>query len=473
MLFFQRARLPETPVPVKAQIANATPLSDPVPILPWISHPVPAIRGVVSAPADKSCSHRAAIFAGLARGTSEIHGLLDGEDVLRTVDAMQALGAVTQQLGRGHWRIEGVGARGLRSPASRMDFGNSGTGSRLLMGAMAAFEIEAELTGDESLCARPMNRVLVPLRQMGLRDTADEGGRLPFSIRGSAELSAIDYTTPVASAQVKSAVLLAGLNAHGTTVLREARATRDHTERMLRGFGASVSATSEPDGGRVISIAGGQRLVAQETSIPGDPSSAAFLAAAAMISPDGDVMIENVISNSTRDGVFDAWSMMGIPLGAEEAHEAAGERQVNLQVSSPSSIAGCDMPERLVPAMIDEFPILAVVAAFADGTTTVTGAEELRVKETDRIAAIVAMLQANGVEAEERPDGFMVEGCNGPPPGGGLVESRHDHRIAMSALVMGTASQQPVSVDDISMIATSYPDFLDHMAGLGADIRRS
>ena len=425
----------------------------------------------MAAPADKSCSHRAAIFAGLAVGTSEIHGLLEGRDVLGTINAMQALGAKAGRLGPGHWRIEGAGKAGLRSPSEAIDFGNSGTGSRLMMGVMAGYDIEAEITGDESLRARPMNRVLVPLRQMGLSDTAGEQGRLPFTIRGSAQLSAIDYELPVASAQVKSAILLAGLNAHGVTEVHEPRVTRDHTERMLRGFGAVVNSAPGEAGARHVSIAGGQTLAAQEASIPGDPSSAAFLAAAALISPDGDVMIENVMSNSTRDGIFDAWSLMGIPLGAEESVEAAGERQINLQVSSPDVIRGQAVPERLVPAMIDEFPVLAVVAAFADGVTEVTGAAELRVKESDRIAAIVAMLRANGVTAEERPDGFIVEGCGGPPPGGGLVETRHDHRIAMSALVMGTAAQAPVSVDDVSMIATSYPEFLDHMAMLGADIR--
>lgn len=439
----------------------------------WTSHPVAAIRGIVAAPPDKSCSHRAAILAGLAGGTSEIHRLLEGDDVLRTVEAMRALGARADRLSPGHWQIEGVGEQGLKAPSDPLDFGNSGTGSRLVMGALAGFAIEAQFTGDASLCARPMNRILEPLRQMGIRDTADASGRLPFSIRGSGELSAISYALPVASAQVKSAVLLAGLHGDGVAQVTEPRPTRDHTERMLRGFGVEVCAAPGEGAGRNVSLAGGQRLLAQDTSIPGDPSSAAFLAAAAIISPHGDVMIENVMSNSTRHGVFEAWSRMAIPIGAEETFEAAGERQVNLQVATPPAIRGSDIPERLVAAMIDEFPILAVVAAFAEGITQVSGAEELRVKETDRIAAIVAMLRANGVNAEERPDGFVVEGCAGPPPGGGLVETRHDHRIAMSALVLGTAAQAAVSVDDISMIATSYPDFREHMALLGADIRQT
>ncbi|NBC19922.1 MAG: 3-phosphoshikimate 1-carboxyvinyltransferase [Alphaproteobacteria bacterium] len=437
----------------------------------WTSYPVPALRGIVAAPPDKSCSHRAVILAGLATGTSEIHRLLEGEDVLRTVDAMRALGAGIEPSGPGHWKITGVGPRGLSSPERALDFGNSGTGSRLVMGALAGFPVTARLVGDESLTARPMNRILSPLRRMGLTDTAREDGRLPFTITGRARLRAISYEPPVASAQVKSAVLLAGLNAEGVTEVCEARATRDHTERMLRGFGVGVNTSSFGDTGRRIGLAGGQSPGALGTSIPGDPSSAAFLAGAALISPDGEVLVENVMSNSTRDGIFDALTLMGAALGAEEAFEASGERQINLLVSTSSGLRGREIPERLVPAMIDEFPILAVVAAFADGVTEVRGAGELRVKETDRIGAIVDMLRANGVSAEERPNGFVIEGCAGPPPGGGRVETRHDHRIAMSALVMGTASQNPVSVDDISMIATSYPDFMDHMSRLGADIR--
>jgi len=436
----------------------------------WTSHPVETIEGRVRAPGDKSCSHRALIFAALVEGTSEITGLLEGDDVLRTGAAMAALGADVRQPGPGHWRVTGVGRAGLQS-AGTLDFGNSGTGSRLVMGVVAGAGVGATFTGDESLRKRPMNRILKPLREMGLMDDAGEDGLLPFSFEACHGLRAIDYTPPVASAQVKSAVLLAGLNAVGTTIVREAKATRDHTERMLRGFGAKVDVKTEPGGARLISLEGGQVLQAIETSIPGDPSSAAFLAAAALISPAGNVLIEEVMSNSTRDGFFDVLGNLGARLGAEEAGAAAGERMIDIQVSSTERLTGADVPERLVPAMIDEFPILAVVAAFAHGVTRVTGAEELRVKESDRIDAIIDMLRANGVACEAAPDGFTVEGCGGPPPGGGTVETRHDHRIAMSALVMGTAAQAPVSVDDVSMIATSYPDFLDHMASLGADIR--
>ncbi|WP_272982475.1 3-phosphoshikimate 1-carboxyvinyltransferase [Hyphomonas sp.] len=282
-------------------------------------------------------------------------------------------------------------------------------------------------------------------------------------------LKAITYVPPVASAQVKSAVLLAGLNADGTTIVEEARQTRDHTERMLRGFGVTVGTERLGAEGVRVSLEGGQKLTAIDAAIPGDPSSAAFLVAAGILSPQGDVMVEGIMSNSTRSGFYDVVNLMGAHLGAEEMGDAAGERLINVHAGS-AQLSGKPVPERLVPSMIDEFPILGVLAAFAEGETVVTGAEELRVKESDRIGAVVAMLRANGVDAEERPDGFAVQGCGGPPPGGGLVETRHDHRIAMSALVMGTASQNPVSVDDISMIATSYPDFLSHMAELGADI---
>jgi len=439
--------------------------------LSCISHPVQAIRGALPAPGDKSCSHRALILAGIAQGESEISGLVDGEDVLRTGDAMAALGAVMHHDGPGQWRVEGVGEQGLGAPDRPLDFGNSGTGSRLVMGLLAGYGVRAALTGDESLCRRPMNRVLAPLREMGLRDTAEPDGCLPFTIEGSARARAIDYAPAQASAQVKSAILLAGLNAAGTTRVREARPTRDHTERMLRAFGARLDTQRLPDGTAVVSVEGGQRLRARDISIPGDPSSAAFLAAAAMISPGGDVLIERVMSNETRDGFFSLAQRMGVVIGAEETGEAAGERLIDLQVGHGGPVSGLHVPEALVPAMIDEFPILAVLAAFARGETRVTGAGELRVKETDRIRAVVDMLRVNGVDAEAHEDGFTVQGCGGPPPGGGHVETRHDHRIAMSALVMGSGARAPVRVDDISMIATSYPGFLADMAALGADIR--
>jgi len=436
----------------------------------WTSHPVKSIQGRVRAPGDKSCSHRAFILGGMAGGVTRVTGMLEGDDVLRTGQAVQALGAKVTQTGPGEWTIEGVGERGFSRPYVPLDFGNSGTGSRLMMGAMGGYDLKAEITGDASLSARPMNRILAPLRDMGVRDTAGPDGQLPFTLYGKRGLNAITYTPPHASAQVKSAILLAGLNADGVTEVLEKRATRDHTERMLRGFGARVDVERTASGGRNVSLRGGQRLSGIETAIPGDPSSAAFLAAAALISGKARAEVTGVMSNEARSGVYDAFTMMGAEIGADSVGEAAGERMIDLSVES-GGLKGIAVPPALVPAMIDEFPILAVVAAFADGETVVTGAEELRVKETDRITATVDMLRVNGVEVEERPDGFIIQGCDGPPPGGGLVETRHDHRIAMSALVMGTAAQAPVSVDDVSMIDTSYPAFMSDMAALGADIR--
>lgn len=438
----------------------------------WTSFPVARFQGAIRAPGDKSCSHRALMLAGIAKGTSEVTGLLEGEDVLNTARAMQALGAETERTGPQSWRITGVGASGLRSPSSALDFGNSGTGSRLMMGLMAGYELTADLIGDESLSGRPMGRVIDPLKLMGAEFLPEGRSQLPLTLQGKANLKAISYAPKQASAQIKSCILLAGLNAGGDTEVTEKRATRDHTERMLRSFGAEVSVRAGTGTENIVSVRGGQQLEAVETSIPGDPSSAAFLIAGAIISPAGGVVVEHVMSNETRDGFFQAASRMGAGLGAEEIGDGAGERLVDLQAAT-SALKGCDIPETLVASMIDEFPILAVLAAFAKGETRVTGADELRVKESDRISAIVAMLRVNGVEVEEHEDGFTVMGCDGPPPGGGLVETRHDHRIAMSALVMGTASQKPVSIDNAAMIATSYPDFMDHMRELGADIRES
>ncbi|MEE2878168.1 MAG: 3-phosphoshikimate 1-carboxyvinyltransferase [Pseudomonadota bacterium] len=438
----------------------------------WTSYPVPRFQGSIRAPGDKSCSHRALMFASLADGRSEISGLLEGEDVINTALAMAALGATVEQTGPGRWAIIGVGEAGLRSPAGAIDFGNSGTGSRLMMGLMSGYPITAKIVGDESLSRRPMNRVINPLERMGAKFEHDGRGMLPITLTGTDALQPIEFEPEQASAQVKSCVLLAGLNAQGTTTVTESRPTRDHTEKMLKGFGVRLS--TRPAGGRrqSVSIEGGQMLHSVDTVIPGDPSSAAFLIAGALISPSGGVVVESVMSNETRDGFFQAAAMMGADIGAEEMGDAAGERLIDLQGAS-AGLKGRSIPENLVASMIDEFPILSVLAAFAEGETIVTGAEELRVKESDRIAAVVAMLRVNGVEVEERADGFVVQGCGGPPPGGGLVETHHDHRIAMSALVMGTASQKPVSIDDAAMIATSYPDFMSHMAELGADIRKS
>lgn len=436
----------------------------------WTSHPVKQITGTLRAPGDKSCSHRALILGGLAKGTSEISGLLEGEDVLNTGRVMAALGADVERVGEGAWRVTGVGERGLQTPNVDLDFGNSGTGSRLMLGVVAGYPVEARFIGDESLSGRPMGRVLDPLTEMGIQYEASEGKTLPLKLTGRSDLSAISYQPPHASAQVKSCILLAGLNAQGETQVREPRITRDHSERMLRGFGAEVN-TQRDGAANVVSIQGGQSLFAQETIVPGDPSSAAFLAAAAMISPRGGVVVEGMMSNETRDGFYRAAALMGAHVGAEDVGTAAGERLIDMSFES-AELKGAEIPVDLVPSMIDEFPILAVLAAFATGTTVVKGAAELRVKESDRIKAVVEMLRVNGVEVEETEDGFIVQGCAGAVPGGGLVETHHDHRIAMSALIMGTASQNPVSIDDAAMIATSYPEFMAHMKSLGADLRK-
>ena len=436
----------------------------------WTSQPVNEIAGTLRAPGDKSCSHRALILSGLAAGTSEISGLLEGEDVLNTGRVMAALGATVERTGEGAWRVEGVGENGLRTPNVDLDFGNSGTGSRLMLGVVAGYPVSARFIGDASLSGRPMGRVLDPLAKMGVGFEARAGKTLPLTLTGRANLTAITYQPPHASAQIKSCILLAGLNAQGETTVRESRITRDHSERMLRGFGAEVISRRE-DAANIVSIVGGQKLYARETVVPGDPSSGAFLAAAAMISPRGGVVVENLMSNETRDGFYRAAALMGAHVGAEDVGDAAGERLIDMSFES-ADLKGTDIPVDLVPSMIDEFPILAVLAAHATGTTVVKGAAELRVKESDRIKAVVNMLRVNGVTVEETEDGFIVQGCDGAVPGGGVVETHHDHRIAMSALVMGTAALKPISIDDASMIDTSYPDFMTHMTTLGADLRK-
>jgi 3-phosphoshikimate 1-carboxyvinyltransferase len=429
--------------------------------------------GSVRAPGDKSCSHRALMMAAIARGESAITGLLEGEDVINTAKAVKALGASVTRTGPGEWTVDGVGARGFSSPAGDLDFGNSGTGARLMMGVVAGHDVTARFVGDASLSARPMERVLKPLREMGLRAETAPGGRLPAVLTGG-RLKAIRYAPPEASAQVKSAIMMAGLRAEGVTVVEEKEATRDHTERMLRAFGVEVGVEARAHGGPVVSVRGGQALNAvARASVAGDPSSAAFAVAMALVAEDGGASVTGMLDNRTRTGFLDAARAMGADVRAEEDGQATGEDTVRV-IAAPSRLKGIDLDPALVPSMIDELPVFAVLAAFADGKTRVTGAAELRVKESDRIKAICAMLAANGVGVEELPDGFIVTGLGARGvPGGGLVEARHDHRIAMSALVMGSAARDVVSVDDIAMIATSYPEFFDHMAALGADVVRS
>lgn len=434
------------------------------------SRPVGRIAGSVRAPGDKSCSHRAVMMAAAAHGASRITGLLEGEDVLNTLRAVAALGAAVERTGKGAWTVDGVGGRGFVPPAHDLDFGNSGTGARLMMGLVAGYDVTARFVGDTSLSARPMERVLRPLREMGLQAQTAPGGRLPALLHGG-RLKAIRYAPPEASAQVKSAIMLAGLRADGVTVVEEKEATRDHTERMLRAFGVDVGVEIRVSGGPVVSVRGGQDLRALTgASVAGDPSSAAFALAMSLISDDGDACVTGMLDNRTRTGFLDAVREMGARLRIETDGQATGEDTVRVH-ASPSSLEGIDLDPALVPSMIDELPVFAVLAAFADGRTRVTGAGELRVKESDRIKAICDMLAANGVRVEELADGFIVTGCGRrSAPGGGLVEARHDHRIAMSAMVMGSAARAPVAVDDITMIATSYPEFFDHMSLLGAQI---
>lgn len=440
--------------------------------MPWTSSPVARIAGRLRPPGDKSCSHRAMLFSALADGTSTVSGVLEGEDVIRSRLAVEALGASSEAMGPGQWRITGRGS--LVSPEHPLDFGNSGTGSRLMMGVVAGYPIEAEFIGDVSLQSRPMGRVLNPLKEMGLEVLSSaEGDRLPARLRGQSNLQAISYTPPHASAQVKSAIMLAGLRANGTTEVIEPRITRDHTERMLRTYGVDISSEARGEG-QIVRLAGGQSLSPVEHyAVPSDPSSAAFLMAAAMISPHGDVTLDDVMTNPTRTGFIEVVrGMADVTLTPIEGSADGAEPAAHITTRGTGVLSATDPAPELVPAMIDEFPIFAVLAAFAKGETHVTGAEELRVKESDRISAVVNMLRVSGVDCDETSDGFIVQGCDGPPPGGGLVETHHDHRIAMSALVMGTASQKPVAVDDVSMIATSYPEFFAHMASLGADIRQ-
>lgn len=433
------------------------------------SRPVSSLSGVIRAPGDKSCSHRALMFGAVAGGATEITGLLEGEDVLNTGKAVAALGAKVERLGLGRWRVEGVGEKGFVSPAGDLDFGNSGTGARLMMGLVGGHAVTARLVGDASLSSRPMERVLKPLREMGVKAETAPGGRLPVTLSGGA-LRAIRYAPPEASAQVKSAVLLAGLRAEGVTVVEEKEATRDHTERMLRAFGVEVGVEPREHGGPIVSIRGGQPLTGGKADVAGDPSSAAFAIVAGLIAGEGEVTVTGLLDNPTRTGFLDAIEAMGGNVQRISDGLATGEELIRV-VARPGRLKGVHVDPALAPSLIDEVPILAVLAVFAEGDTHFTGVEELRVKESDRIKAVCSMLAVNGVKVDELPDGLIVHGCGARGvPGGGVVETRHDHRIAMSALVMGTAAKAPVTVDDVAMIATSYPDFFEHMKAIGADI---
>ncbi|MEZ5839710.1 MAG: 3-phosphoshikimate 1-carboxyvinyltransferase [Hyphomicrobiales bacterium] len=426
-----------------------------------------ALSGQVTVPGDKSISHRALIFSTMAVGESRISGLLESEDVLNTAAAMRALGAVVERTGTGEWRVSGVGTGGLIEPESVLDFGNSGTGARLVMGLVGGHPIAATFVGDASLSRRPMGRVLDPLKDMGVEVISRSGGRLPLTLRGPDSAVPLTYRLPVASAQVKSAVLLAGLNAPGVTTVIEPVPTRDHTERMLIGYGAELSIETAGDGGRTIRLTGRPELKPQTLAVPADPSSAAFPIVAALIVPGSDVLVTGVMLNPTRTGLIDTLLEMGADITIENERLAGGERVGDLRVRH-SSLKGVTVPAGRAPSMIDEYPVLAVAAAFATGETLMLGLDELRVKESDRLAAVAYGLAANGVVAREGEAELAVTGGAGKVAGGGLVPTHLDHRIAMSFLVMGLASEKPVSVDDTAMIATSFPDFAGLMTGLGA-----
>jgi 3-phosphoshikimate 1-carboxyvinyltransferase len=406
------------------------------------------------------------MFGALAVGTTDITGLLEGEDVLRTAAAMRALGAEVENRGGGHWRVAGRGIGGLVEPADVLDMGNSGTAARLLCGLLAGHPLFAVMTGDASLRKRPMKRVTEPLSATGARFATREGGRLPLAVEGAADPLPLDYTLPVASAQVKSACLLAGLSARGITRVVEHEATRDHTENMLRHFGATVQVAVEGHG-RIIELAGQPELVAAPVVVPGDPSSAAFPAVAALLVPGSEVLLYGVGMNPLRAGLFATLAEMGADITRLNERLEGGEPVADLRVKA-SALRAVDVPAERAPAMIDEYPILAVAAAAARGTTRMRGLKELRVKESDRLAATAALLAANGVHVTVEGDDMIVEGAGGPPAGGGDVVTHMDHRIAMSALVLGLAARAPVRVDDAAFIETSFPGFaalMNRLAG--------
>jgi 3-phosphoshikimate 1-carboxyvinyltransferase len=426
------------------------------------------LTGKARVPGDKSISHRALILGALSVGKTRISGLLEGEDVLNTAKSMRALGAQVERSGDFAWSVQGVGVGGFAQPQNPLDFGNSGTGCRLVMGAVAGCPITAVFDGDASLRSRPMRRVLDPLELMGARTQASgESGRLPLTLSGARYPVPITYRTPVASAQIKSAVLLAGLAAPGVTTVIEQEASRDHTELMLKHFGADIVSTKEGPHGRRVELMGEPELHGADVVVPADPSSAAFPIVAALIVKGSDIMLSDVMTNPLRTGLLTTLREMGGAIEELEARGDAGEPMAQIRVRA-SKLRGVEVPPERAPSMIDEYLVLAVAASFAEGTTIMRGLHELRVKESDRLAATAAMLRVNGVKVEISGDDLIVEG-RGHVPGGGLVATHMDHRIAMSALVMGLSSDKPVRVDDTAFIATSFPDFIPMMRSLGAE----
>ncbi|HZL62514.1 MAG TPA: 3-phosphoshikimate 1-carboxyvinyltransferase [Pseudolabrys sp.] len=427
------------------------------------------LQGRTRVPGDKSISHRALILGALTVGESTVAGLLEGEDVLHTAAAMRALGARLERMGEGVWRIHGVGVGGFAQPASPLDFGNSGTGVRLALGAVAGSPVTATFIGDASLSKRPLRRVLDPLERMGARVfEAAEGGRLPLTLQGASDPIPIVYEPPVPSAQLKSAVLFAGLAAPGETTVIEAEATRDHTERLLKHFGAKLTSKPYGEHGRRITLQGQPELEPANVVVPADPSSAAFPMVAAILVPGSDFILEAVMTNPLRTGLLTTLREMGANVEVVATRDDGGEEVADLRVRT-SALKGVDVPAERAPSMIDEYPILAVAAAFAQGVTRMRGLKELRVKESDRLEATAAMLRANGVTVEIEGDDLIVQG-KANVAGGGEVATHMDHRIAMAALVMGLASDNPVRIDDSAFIATSFPGFVELMRALGADL---
>ncbi len=426
------------------------------------------LKGRVRVPGDKSISIRALILGALTVGKTQIGGLLEGEDVLNTAQALRSLGAMLEQRGGGAWRVHGVGVGGFAEPRAALDFGNSGTGCRLVLGAVVGCPITATFDGDPSLRTRPMRRVLDPLERIGARTLNSADGRLPLTIAGARDPIPIVFEPPVASAQLKSAALLAGLAAPGETTIIEREATRDHTEKMLAHFGAEVRVVPEGGNGRRITLRGQPELVPAPIIVPADPSSAAFPLIAALITPGSEVMLSGVMMNPLRTGLLTTLGEMGASIEYLERHNEGGEEVADLLVRG-SSLRGVEVPAARAPSMIDEYPVLAVAASFAEGTTVMRGLKELRVKESDRLAATAALLRGNGVDVAIEGDDLIVQG-SGRAPGGGLVTTDMDHRIAMSALVMGLASEKPVQIDDASFIATSFPGFVELMRSLGAEL---
>lgn len=426
------------------------------------------LTGRIRVPGDKSVSIRVLILGALAVGETRISGMLEGEDALNTAKAMQALGAHVARTGEQQWTVHGVGVGGFAEPKYALDFGNSGTGCRLALGAVAGCPITATFDGDASLRSRPMRRVLDPLERIGARTLASADGRLPLTLAGARDPIPIVFRPPVPSAQLKSATLLAGLSAPGETTVIEAEATRDHTEKLLKHFGADLRVDPFEENGRCIRLAGQPELVPQPVAVPADPSSSAFPLVGALLVPGSEIILQSVMMNPLRTGLLTTLVEMGAAIEALERRSEGGEEVADLRVRA-GALHGVEVPAARAPSMIDEYPILAVAASFAEGVTVMRGLKELRLKESDRLAATAALLRGNGVNVEIAGDDLIVEG-SGRPAGGGLVTTHMDHRIAMAAMVLGLGSERPVGIDDASFIATSFPGFVELMTSLGADL---